>query len=81
MSFFRRNFKGHQDVRRKGSKTMNKNTLVWSKCYATIVLPKVDNQIWFYTLRSAFLDAQRIFSQKWKATIVLWNFEATPSGS
>ena len=50
--FFRRNFKSHQDRRRKGSKAMNRNTILWNKCYATIVFPKVDNQIWFYTLRS-----------------------------
>ena len=45
MAFFRGNFKSHQDGRRKGSKAMNRNTPLWSKCYATIVLPRVDNQI------------------------------------
>ena len=60
---------------------MNRNTLLWNNSHEITVLPKTEIQHYFYTLRSAFSYAQRIFSQVWKTRIILRNFETTVSAS
>ena len=75
--FFQRSVKSHEDG---GRKTMNRSPLVWNESYEIIVLPKIEIQRWFYTLRSSFFYAQKVFSQIWKMTVMLLSFETTLYG-
>ena len=70
-----------KDGRRKGSKTMKRSILLWNKSYATIVLPNIKIQNWFYMLRSVFLYVQEHFLKRERQQLCCEKFETFLSGS
>ena len=77
--FFQRNFKSHQDGGRMVQKLWIEALFFGTLLMKFLSYLRLKFNIDFirWGLPTAFLYAQRIFSQVWKTAIMLWNLETT----